>query len=247
MSVALPTNMRRMVMAQARGFLSALPTKTRDLIKPHLTEVKLERGATVARPHSKLEVAYLPIDCVLSVDFEMSGGVTFCTGLIGSDGILGAGMSLDDRVCLYGVKAITGGSAFVLTMSRLKDLLLQIPELRKRALAYDQFFLAQVQQTAACSALHEATERLSSWLLRMRNYAGNEISLTQNALAQMLGVRRTTVTEAALALQREGAIDYRRGEISILIGEKVKQLSCGCETEIASHYCRLFEAKFSDD
>ncbi|QUS39468.1 Crp/Fnr family transcriptional regulator [Tardiphaga alba] len=234
-------------MAQVSEFLSAVPIKTRDLIKPHLTEVKLERGATLARPHSKLEIAYLPIDCVLSVDLQISEGATFCTGLIGSDGLLGAGMSLDDRVCLYGVSAITGGSAFVLTMSRLRDLLLQMPEFRKRSLAYEQFFLAQVQQTAACSALHEAPARLGSWLLRLQQHAGSEISLTQNTLAQMLGVRRTTVTDAALALQKAGAIEYRRGDISILSGEKVRQSSCGCDAEIASHYSRLFQAEFNEE
>lgn len=233
-------------MAQHSDFLSALPVKTRNLILANLTVVKLERGATIARPHAKLEIAYFPIDCVLSVDMDISGGITFCTGLIGSDGLLGAGMSLDDRVCLYGVSAITGGSAFVLTMPRLKDLLMQIPEFRKRALAYDQFLLAQVQQTAACSALHEAPGRLGSWLLRLQHYAGNEISLTQTALAQMLGVRRTTVTDAALALQRVGGIDYRRGDIAILNRQKVQRSSCGCDAEIASHYCRLFQAKFSD-
>lgn len=234
-------------MAPTSEFLSALPAKARRLIEPHLTMVRLERGAALARPYSKLEIAYFPIDCVLSVDLEISGGVTFCTGLIGSDGLLGAGMSLDDRVCLYGVGVMAGGAAFALSMSRLRDLLLQIPELRKRALAYDQFFLTQVQQTAACSALHEAPERLSAWLLRVRRYVGNEISLTQNALAQMLGVRRTTVTDAALALQRVGAIDYRRGDISIVDGKKVHELSCGCHMEIASHYDRLFQAKFNDD
>lgn len=234
-------------MAPSSEFLSALSAKTRRLIDPHLTVVRLERGAALARPYSKLEIAYFPSDCVLSVDVEISGGATFCSDLIGSDGLLGAGMSLDDRVCLYGVSVMAGGVAFALSMSRLRDLLLQIPEFRKRALAYDQFFLAQVQQTAACSALHEAPERLSAWLLRVRRYVGNEISLTQNALAQMLGVRRTTVTDAALALQRVGAIDYRRGDISIVDGNKVHELSCGCHIEIASHYDRLFQAKFTDD
>lgn len=233
-------------MASFSAFLSALPVKSRDVIKSHLTEVKLERGAILARPHSKLEIAYLPIDCVLSVDIQISDGVTFCTGLIGSDGLLGAGMSLDDRVCLYGVSALTSGSAFVLTMSRLKELLLEIPEFRKRALAYDQFFLAQVQQTAACSALHEAPARLGAWLLRLQEYAGDEISLTQNALAQMLGVRRTTVTDAALALQRAGAIDYRRGDISIVSGMKIEKLACGCHNEIRSHYNRLFQPTFGE-
>lgn len=233
--------------ARDSNFLAALSPKTRDLLRPHLTKVSLEPGASIARPHAKLEIAYVPINCVLSVSLELNTGATFCTGLISGDGILGAGMSLDDRVCLYGVSALVGGQAFVLSMSRLKELLLQIPEFRKRALAYDQFFLAQVQQTAACSALHQAPERLSAWLLRLKDYVGNELSLTQSALAQMIGVRRTTVTETALALQRAGAIDYRRGDISILDTEPIHQMSCGCQTEIKAHYKRLFSEEFDDN
>lgn len=199
------------------------------------------------RPHAKLQAAFFPIDLTFAVAIESKSHASFCTGFIGSDGLLGAGLSLDDRVCLYGVTVVTSGRAFTLPMSRLRDLLLQVPELRKRALAYDQFFLAQVQQTAACGALHELPGRLSSCLMRLRAHAGNEFNLTQSELAQMLGVRRTSITESALALQRAGAIGYQRGAISLLSARKLRATSCGCHEEIATHYARLFNASFDDD
>jgi CRP-like cAMP-binding protein len=227
-------------------FLSALPIGARDVIERHLTEVRLRRGQTVAQAYSVLETAYFPKDSVFSVDLPLSNGASFSTGFIGSDGLLGAGMSLDDRVCLYNVSVMVGGFAYVMPMSRLKELLLKMPELRKRALAYDQYFLAQVQQSAACIALHDLPGRLSSWLLRVKALAGSKISMTQSEIALMLGVRRTSVTACMVELQHAGAIESRRGEIQIVDSKKIRAMACGCQVDISSHYRRLFEVGFDE-
>jgi CRP-like cAMP-binding protein len=237
-------NVRKM---QGSEFLSELAPAALKLIQPHLTKVDLVSGVVLARPYSKIDTAYFPIDVTLVVDIELAKDASFSTGLIGRDGLLGAGMALDDRVCLYSVTVLAAGSAYSIPVEQLKKLLLEIPELRKRALAYEQYFLAQVQQTAACSALHELPGRLSSWFLRLREYAGDELNLTQSDIAQMLGVRRTSVTECALELQRAGAIDYRRGAISILDKRKLEKASCGCHAEVADHFSRLFEESFETD
>jgi CRP-like cAMP-binding protein len=207
----------------------------------------MNKGHIVARPYSKLETAYFPIEVTFAVDIELANGVPFLTGIIGKDGLIGGGMSLDDRVCLYSVTALTPGRAFSMPMSSLRDLLLQIPELRKRALAYDQYFLAQVQQTAACGALHRLAGRLSSLLLRLQVSVGNELDLTQTDIARMLGFRRQSVTECAAVLQKIGAIEYRRGEMSILNLTKLRKMSCGCDAEISAHFARLFEESFAGD
>lgn len=234
-------------MIASSQFLSSLGPQARKLVQHHLTEVSLSPGDVIVRPYSKLEVAYFPINLTLVVDVEPANDAPFCTGLIGSDGLLGAGLSLDDRVCLYGVSVLAGGRAYVLPMSRLRDLLLEIPEFRKRALAYDQFFLAQVQQTAACSALHELLNRLSSWLLRLQSYAGDDLTLTQSRLSHMLGVRRTSITACATELQRIGAIEYKRGEIAIVNRKKLQRAACGCHLEISSHFARVFNESFEDE
>ena len=228
-------------------FLSELAPAGLRLIQPHLTKVDLVAKAVLARPYSKIDTAYFPIDSTLLVDIELANDASFSTGLIGRDGLFGAGMALDDRVCLYSVTVLGAGTAYSIAVERLKGLLLQIPELRKRALAYEQFLFAQVQQTAACSALHELPGRFSSWFLRLREYAGDEIDLTQSDIAQMLGVRRTSVTECALDLQRAGAIEYRRGAITILNKRKLEKASCGCHAEVADHFSRLFDENFEDD
>lgn len=234
-------------MAQDSEFLSELAAEARKLIQPHLNLVPLEARDVVARPYSKIEKAYFPVSTTFVVDIELKNDASFTTGLIGSDGLLGAGMALDDRVSLYSVSALSTGYAYSIAVQTLKELLLSIPEFRKRALAYEQYFLAQVQQTAACSALHELSGRLSSWLLRLQELVGDELSLTQSDISRMLGVRRTSITECALELQRDGAIDYRRGEISILSKRKLAKASCGCHAEVADHFSRLFEESFEDD
>lgn len=233
-------------MSRGNKFLSALPIRVREQIERHLYQVELPRGGTVAQAYSTLQTAYFPKDVTFSVDLTLSNGASFSTGFIGSDGLLGAGLSLDDRVCIYAVNVLVDGSAYAMPMSRLKELLLQMPELRKRALAYDQYLLAQVQQNAACAALHDLPERLSSWLLRLRALAGDEINITQSRIALMLGVRRTSVTACMVELQRVQAIECKRGEICIVDSKKLRASSCGCHADITSHHRRLFEASFDD-
>lgn len=233
-------------MSRGSKFISALTMGAREQVERHLYQVELPRGSTVAQAYSVLQTAYFPNDVTFSVDFPLSNGASFSTGFIGCDGLLGAGLSLDDRVCLYDVNVLVGGSAYAMPMSRLKELLLQMPELRRRAVAYEQYFLAQVQQNAACTALHDLPERLSSWLLRLRALAGNEISITQSKIALMLGVRRTSVTACMVELQRIQAIECQRGEICIVDSKKLRASACGCHADISSHHRRLFEASFDD-
>jgi CRP-like cAMP-binding protein len=111
---------------------------------------------------------------------------------------------------------------------------------------YDQFFLAQVQQTAACNALHTVQARACKWLLRMNDLAGPDLLLTQEFLAQMMGVRRTSVTEVAGELQKAGMISYSRGRIRLLDLDMINQRACECESDIRSHYRRIFNSNEAD-
>jgi hypothetical protein len=107
-------------------------------------------------------------------------------------------------------------------------------------MSYEQFFLAQVQQTAACNGLHSVRQKLGRWLLRMHGLAGPELALTQEFLAQMMGVRRTSVTDVAKELQTAGLISYRRGHILIQDLNRLSEWACGCEADLAEHHRRLF-------
>lgn len=97
-------------------FLLSLTDSSRKLVQRHLSEVLMDKGHVVALPYSKLETAYFPVDVAFAADIELASGASFLTGIIGNDGLLGAGMSLDDRVCLYSVTALTHGRAFSMPM-----------------------------------------------------------------------------------------------------------------------------------
>lgn len=115
-----------------------------------------------------------------------------------------------------------------------------IPELRALLIKYEQFFLAQVQQTAACNAMHNIHMRTCRWLLRMHDLAGVDLPLTQEFLAQMMGVRRTSVTEVAGELQKAGLITYSRGHVHIDAIERIREQACECHETLQLHYERLF-------
>jgi len=117
-----------------------------------------------------------------------------------------------------------------------------MPSFRALLVDYDQFFLGQVQQSAVCNALHHVEARMCRWLLRMHQLVGPDLPLTQEFLAQMMGVRRTTVTDVARSLQKAGLISNVRGRIHIVDIEAVRRRSCECEENVRSHHDIIFGA-----
>jgi CRP-like cAMP-binding protein len=113
--------------------------------------------------------------------------------------------------------------------------------LRELVVRYEQFFVAQVQQTAACNALHDVPTRTCKWLLRMHRLVGNDLPLTQEFLAQMMGVRRTSVTEVSGKLQEAGLITYSRGRIHIVDLAGIRRAACECDAAVNSNYAILFD------
>jgi len=113
-------------------------------------------------------------------------------------------------------------------------------------LTYEQYFLSQVQQTAACNALHEIPMRTSRWLLRMEQLAGATFPLTQEALALMMGVRRTTVSEVAARMQEQGLISYHRGRMKLVDVEGMRKLACECHHVLENHHDLIFRQLMSE-
>jgi hypothetical protein len=166
--------------------------------------------------------------------------------MIGKDGEFGASQALDDKVSLNHVVIQVGGMASVIASDRIRDVANELPALRGLLVKYEQFFLAQVQQHVACNAVHNVQARTCKWLLRMHELAGTDINLTQEFMAQMMGVRRTTVTEVAGELQRAGMITYSRGRIRIINLEQIGAWACECDETIRSHYRRIFSPNEGD-
>ena len=166
--------------------------------------------------------------------------------MIGNDGEFGGSQALDDKVSLNHVVIQVAGTASVMSSDRARVIADDHPTFRGLLVKYDQFFLSQVQQTAACNAVHSVQARACKWFLRMHDLVGNDLPLTQEFLAQMIGVRRTSVTEVAGHLQKAGMLTYTRGRIHIVDLEQVRASACECDADIRSHYRRIFQSNEDD-
>jgi len=208
---------------------------------PHLTVVRLEFRDVLNETHTEVQKVFFPHWGVISCVVELIGGGAIETGMIGKDGQFGAGPALDHKVSLNSVIVQVPGDASVIAADRFCELAQEHPSLRQITMGYEQFFLAQAQQTAACNAVHKVEERTCKWLVRMHKLIGDEMPITQEFLAQMMGVRRTSVTEVAGKLQRAGMIRYSRGRVRITDLELVERTACECHEALNSHYSRVFE------
>ena len=220
--------------------LSRLQPALLAQIAPHLSLVALHQNDVLAETHQRIEKVYFPHSGIISCVVELIGGGAIETGLIGNDGEFGASQALDDKVSLNHVAIQVAGVASVIASDRIREFANELPAFRGLLVKYQQFFLAHVQQTAACNAVHNIPARMCKWLLRMNDLVGDELPLTQEFLAQMIGVRRTSVTDVAGELQKAGMIKYSRGRIRIVDLEQIKAWACECHEDVRSHHRRMF-------
>jgi CRP-like cAMP-binding protein len=171
-------------------------------LAPNLSVVDLEQHEVLAETHQRIQKVYFPHTGIISCAVELVGGGAIETGMIGKDGEFGASQALDDKVSLNHVVIQVPGTASVIDSDRIKEMANELPAFRGLLVKYEQFFLSQVQQTAACNAVHTVQARTCKRLLRMHELAGSDLPLKQDFLAQMMGVRRTSVTEVAGELHR---------------------------------------------
>ena len=218
-----------------------------DRLLPHLTGAEMQHGEVLAETHQRVEKVYFPHTGIISCVVELVGGGAIETGMIGNDGAFGGAQALDDKVSLNHVVIQAAGVASVIGSDEIRKAADELPAFRGLLVKYEQFFLAQVQQTAACNAVHKVRSRTCKWLLRMHDLVGVELPLTQEFLAQMMGVRRTSVTEVAKELQQAGMITYSRGRIRIVDLELIKESACECNEDIQSHYRRIFASNEGGD
>ena len=220
--------------------LARLGVSEFDRLRPYLTIVELHPGQVLADTHQSVDKVYFPHEGIISCVVDLKNGEGIETGMIGADGAFGAMQVLDDKTSLNRVVVQVAGTASILEGGRFREATDAMPELRALLIKYEQFFLAQVQQTAACNAMHNIHMRTCRWLLRMHDLAGVDLPLTQEFLAQMMGVRRTSVTEVAGELQKAGLITCRRGHVHIDAIERIREHACECHETLQSHHQRLF-------
>ena len=217
----------------------ANPADFEDL-RPHLRVVELEHGKVLAHSRGRVNQVYFPHAGIISCVVELENGSAIESGMIGKDGVFGASLALDSKISLHKVMVQVPGVATVVDADHLRVAAHSSLKFLALLIKYDQFFLGQVQQTTACNALHNVEQRTCKWLARMHDLAGAELPLTQEFLAQMMGVRRSSVTGVASKLQEEGLISYRRGKLTILNMDLLQRRACECHRAVRELYAIEF-------
>jgi len=199
------------------------------LLAPHLKQVPLLHGAVLHEPERTVEWVYFPMSGAVSLLVVMTAGEAVEIASVGREGAIG--LSAHSGPWRARTRAIVqvAGVAKALPASVLATMIGQREDMRDVMIRYQGTLAAQSQRMAACNALHSVEERLARWLLQMSDrIEGAEIPVTQDTLAQLLGVRRTTVTLVAHNLQVKGVIRYRRGHVAIASPRELRALSCEC-------------------
>jgi CRP-like cAMP-binding protein len=220
--------------------LASLPADTFSAISPHLKIVELKFGDVVAKPGSAIRQVYFPYSGAISLVVELNIGTMIETAMVGRDGVLNAAPALDGKVSLNKGIVQVAGSAGTIDVNRLRRLANELEPLRSILIRHEQVLFAQSQQSAACNASHSVEARMCRWLLYMRDLAGSDdLMLTQEFLAQMLGVRRPSVSLVANTLQKKGLIKYSRGRMRLLDLKRLQKGACECYGTVKAHYQRM--------
>ncbi len=220
--------------------LAALPAEDYQRLVPHLEPVELSREQVLYEPFEPIRHVYFPHQAIVSLISTMSDGSTVEVGMVGNDGMVGIPVILGGNTTTTTafVQVPKGGTRMEAT--RLKAEFNRGGVLQSLLLRYTQALHTQVSQTAACNRLHRVESRLARWLLMVSDHMqSDQFPLTQEFIAQMLGVRRSGVTEAASTLSQAGMIRYTRGKITILNREAMEVTSCECYEVIKDEYARL--------
>jgi CRP-like cAMP-binding protein len=212
---------------------------TRRQLDPHFEVVELRQGEVLAEPLEPMHRVYFPYSGIISYLVPLKDGHLVQTAMVGRDGAVGALQALDHKESASRIMVRVPGRAAVIEADRVAEIVQVSPRVRSLFLRHNQFFLAEVQQSTACNAVHTVQQRVCRWMLRMNDLIGINVPVTQELLAEMIGVRRTSVTAAAASLQDAGVIRYRRGHIYIVDIERLKHSSCECYEAVRDHYARI--------
>jgi CRP-like cAMP-binding protein len=222
--------------------LDSLPEADRQAIDPHLKRVDVKEQQTLYDLHAIIKEIHFPIDAVISLVIPLSTGEIVETAMVGNDGVLGAAAALNGRASLNRAMVQIGGASLVCAVDPLRDILQTHHSIRSLLGAHEQALFAQAQQSAACNATHVIESRLCRWLLRAADLHGSDqLPLTQEYIAQMLGVRRTSVTVVVRTLQQAGLIRYRRGNINLIDIPALRETACECYETVKANYRELLQ------
>ena len=226
--------------------LAALPEADYERLLPHLEPVTLPLGLVVFESGSTLRHLYFPASGIVSLLYAMENGASTEIAVIGNEGVVGIALFMGGESTPSRAVVQSAGHGYRLKAAVLKPEFERGGPLQQLLLRYTQALIAQMTQTAVCNRHHAVDQQLCRWLLlSLDRLPSNELAMTQELIANMLGVRREGVTEAAGKLQEEGLIRYRRGHITVLDRPKLEARVCECYAVVKKELDRLLPYKIA--
>jgi CRP-like cAMP-binding protein len=220
--------------------LAALPAEDFERLAPHLEGVPMPLGEALYEPGTQLRHAYFPTTAIVSLHYVTESGASAETAGVGNEGIVGVSLFMGGDTTPSSAVVQTAGYGFRLDRHVLKAEFDRAGALQRLLLRYTQALMTQMAQTAVCNRHHSLEQQLCRWLLlTLDRLPTQELTMTQELVAGMLGVRREGVTEAAGKLQRAGLISYRRGHISVLDRKGLEAQTCECYGVVKKEMDRL--------
>jgi len=226
--------------ARSNSILAALPERDFDRLRPHLDSVELPLGTAIYEAGSRVRQLYFPTSGIVSLLQVMADGASAEIAVVGSEGVVGIAMFMGGETTPSRAVVQSAAHAHALSADVLKMEFARGGMLQYLLLRYTQALITQMSQTAVCNRHHSVEQQLCRWLLMSIDRLGNnELIMTQELIANMLGVRREGVTAAASELQRAGCIHYVRGRIEVIDRAKLEQRACECYGVVKQEYARL--------
>jgi len=220
--------------------LSALALPLREALLPRLQPVALPLGKVLYEPGATLRHVYFPVDAIVCMLYVMESGASAEIAVIGNDGMVGIALFMGGNSTPSRAVVQSAGSALRLPARLLYDAFSQHADLQDLLLRYTQALMTQIAQTAVCNRHHSIDQQLCRWLLlSLDRLPDNQLTMTQELIANMLGVRRESVTEAAGKLHAAGVIDYARGHITVVDRRGMEALCCECYRVVKDETDRL--------
>jgi CRP-like cAMP-binding protein len=223
--------------------LAALPSDERERIAPHLSPVSMQLGEVVYESGDHLSHVYLPTTAIISMLYVMENGASAEIAVVGRDGLLGVALFMGGETMPNRAIVQSAGQAFRLSGEVVKQEFARGGAIQRLFLRYTQALITQMAQTAVCNRHHSIAQQFCRWLLlSLDRLESNDVRMTQELIANMLGVRRAGVTETARKLQEDGAIRYSRGLIEVVDRRALEAQVCECYKVVKRESDRLFSS-----
>ncbi|MBZ2168113.1 Crp/Fnr family transcriptional regulator [Marinobacter sp. F4216] len=220
--------------------LAALSDDARARIFPRLKLIEMSLGDVIYESGQSIKYVYFPLDCIISLLYVMVNGSSAEISVVGNEGMAGVAVIMGGESTPNRFIVQSSGQAYRMRAEDLKKEFNTHSEIRIITLRFTQALITQMSQTAVCNRHHTIDQQLCRWLLLSLDRLGNnQLNMTQELIANMLGVRREGVTEAAGKLQKLGVIEYRRGHITVLDRPQLESLSCECYAVVRRENLRL--------